>query len=680
MQKKSYLKSAGALALAVCLVSGYVVNDVLVMKPVYASEKKKKKTKQVSARENLYKAVNGSWLAKTKLKDGEASVSSFSEIEERMKKLLVSDMNDMASGKIKASNAEQEKMVAYYKQAMDFKTRDKQGMEPLKPILQKVEKVSSMADFQRLMYDFSFTSFMLPFSLTVETNPQDNSQKQLVLRQPQAVLESPDMYQKGNKEGQEKLEAYRTTMVSLLKQAGKSEKEAKGLVKKALAFDKLLSEKTQVDPSQMTAEESTAAARFHPENMDTVNGYAKEFSFKTLIEQLVGPTDKQINVEDPAYFAQLNKVLNSKNLENIKAWLLVNIVFSQADFLGEQNREAASTYGNLISGLPQMPSKENNAYTQLEYTFGHILGDYYGKKYFGDEAKKDVEHMAKKIIEVYKERLKKNTWLAESTKAMAIKKLDNMRLMIGYPENYSDLYRTYQFDTKLSFFENNYNYKVLSQKLTFAEFNKPNERENWQMSANAVNAYNDPNTNSIVFPAAILQAPFYDKKKSVSQNYGAIGAIIGHEISHSFDINGMKYDEKGNLHDWWTKEDIEHYNKKTQAMVKQWDGLKADGGKVNGQQTLAENIADNGGLMSALEALKTEDSPNYKEFFESWASVWRQKSTKEQSKYSLESDVHAPYELRANIPVRNFQEFYDAFGVKKGDAMYLKPEKRLTLW
>ncbi|MGT2906571.1 M13-type metalloendopeptidase [Streptococcus dentiloxodontae] len=255
-----------------------------------------------------------------------------------------------------------------------------------------------------------------------------------------------------------------------------------------------------------------------------------------------------------------------------------------------------------------------------------------------------------------------------------------MKLMIGYPDDYSDLYRQYQVDSKASFFENTYNYKALSQKLTFAEFNQPNARDTWQMSANAVNAYYDPNTNAIVFPAAILQAPFYDKNKSVSQNYGAIGAIIGHEISHSFDINGMKYDENGNLHDWWTKEDLANYKKKTQAMIEQWDGLKADGGKVDGKLTLAENIADNGGVMSALEALKTEENPNYKEFFESWASVWHQKSTKEQSKASLQSDIHAPYELRANIPVRNFQEFYDAFGVKKGDPMYLKPEKRLTLW
>lgn len=677
MRRKSYLISMSKLSLAVCLLSGYVVNDIAIIKSVSANEHK---TNNISPRENLYKAVNGNWLAKTKLKKGQASISSFSEVEEKLQSLLVSDMNKMAIGKIKPTNAEQEKMITYYKQGMDFKTRKEQGMKPLIPFLNQIENVSSMSDFQMLAHDFMIGGFALPFSLTVETNGQDNRQKQLVLRQAPSLLQKPDQYNKGNKEGEVILSSYRKSAITLFKQAGKNDKESRQLVKQALAFDKLLAEKSQVNPSQLTAEADTSAARYHPESMDKVSGYAKEFSFKDLIEKLVGVTDKPINVEDQEYFHNINSVLSSKQLDNMKAWMMVSIMINQADLLGEQNRQAASTFKNATSGLTQMEGKEKNAYTQLEFTFGHILGDYYGKKYFGDQARKDVEHMAQKIISVYQKRLKNNTWLSEDSKAMAIKKLNNMKLMIGYPDDYDNLYRQYQIDSKASFFENTYNYKVLSQKLSFAEFNQPNVRGTWQMSANAVNAYNDPNSNSIFFPAAILQAPFYDKTKSVSQNYGAIGAIIGHEISHSFDINGMKYDENGNLHNWWTKEDVKHYKKKTQAMIDQWDGLKTDGGKVDGQLTLAENITDNGGVMAALEALKTEANPNYKEFFESWACVWHQKSTKEQSKASLQSDVHAPYELRANIPVRNFQEFYDAFGIKKGDPMYLNPEKRLTLW
>ncbi|MCC9970894.1 peptidase M13, partial [Streptococcus agalactiae] len=295
MQRKSYLKSMSVLTLTACLISGYVVKDIAMLHAVSASEKK---ANNVSPRENLYRAVNDNWLANTKLKQGQTSVNSFSEIEDKLKQLLVSDMAKMASGKIETTNDEQKKMVAYYKQGMDFKTRDKNGLKPLKPVLQKLEAVSSMKDFQSLAHDFVMSGFVLPFGLTVETNARDNSQKQLVLRQAPALLESPDQYKKGNKEGEAKLSAYRTSAMALLKQAGKSNIEDRKLVKQAIAFDRLLSEKTQVDQSKITAESETAAGRYNPESMETVHNYAKEFDFKELIEKLVGPTNKAVNVED----------------------------------------------------------------------------------------------------------------------------------------------------------------------------------------------------------------------------------------------------------------------------------------------------------------------------------------------------------------------------------------------
>lgn len=329
------------LTLTACLISGYVVKDIAMLHAVSASEKK---ANNVSPRENLYRAVNDNWLANTKLKQGQTSVNSFSEIEDKLKQLLVSDMAKMASGKIETTNDEQKKMVAYYKQGMDFKTRDKNGLKPLKPVLQKLEAVSSMKDFQSLAHDFVMSGFVLPFGLTVETNARDNSQKQLVLRQAPALLESPDQYKKGNKEGEAKLSAYRTSAMALLKQA--------------IAFDRLLSEKTQVDQSKITAESETAAGRYNPESMETVHNYAKEFDFKELIEKLVGPTNKAVNVEDKTYFKQVNDVINSKQLANMKAWMMISMLVDQSDFLGEQNRQAASAFKNVASGLTQIESKE----------------------------------------------------------------------------------------------------------------------------------------------------------------------------------------------------------------------------------------------------------------------------------------------------------------------------------
>ncbi|HEN0275856.1 TPA: peptidase M13, partial [Streptococcus agalactiae] len=213
-------------------------------------------------------------------------------------------------------------------------------------------------DFQSLAHDFVMSGFVLPFGLTVETNARDNSQKQLVLRQAPALLESPDQYKKGNKEGEAKLSAYRTSAMALLKQAGKSNIEDRKLVKQAIAFDRLLSEKTQVDQSKITAESETAAGRYNPESMETVHNYAKEFDFKELIEKLVGPTNKAVNVEDKTYFKQVNDVINSKQLANMKAWMMISMLVDQSDFLGEQNRQAASAFKNVASGLTQIESKE----------------------------------------------------------------------------------------------------------------------------------------------------------------------------------------------------------------------------------------------------------------------------------------------------------------------------------
>ena len=200
------------------------------------------------------------------------------------------------------------------------------------------------------------------------------------------------------------------------------------------------------------------------------------------------------------------------------------------------------------------------------------------------------------------------------------------------------------------------------------------------MSADTVNAYYSPEGNLICFPAAILQAPFYSLKQTASQNYGGIGAVMAHEISHAFDPNGALFDEYGNMDNWWTQADLDHFHKLSEAMVQEFDGLPFAGGKVNGKLVVTENVADDGGLSAALEATKATDDPNLKEFFTNWARIWRTKATPEREQLLLAIDVHAPSKLRANVQVQNFQEFYDTFDVEPGDGMYMAPEKRVQIW
>jgi putative endopeptidase len=306
---------------------------------------------------------------------------------------------------------------------------------------------------------------------------------------------------------------------------------------------------------------------------------------------------------------------------------------------------------------------------------------YYGENHFGDEAREDVENMAKSIIAVYKDRISKNDWLGDATKEKAIKKLDNMGLNVGYQDKASDLEGELTVDENLTFFENSENISEYSLKYEYEHFSEPIDKSQWAMPSYEVNAYYNPMDNSINFPAAILEEPFYSKDQSEEANYGGIATVIGHEITHAFDDNGALFDEKGNMKNWWTDEDTKAFKERTSAMVDLFDGREIFGGKVNGKLTVTENTADAGGISASLEALKKEkEDADTKAFFETYATIWREKSSTMFGQLMLTLDPHSPTELRTNVQVANMDEFYDVYDVKEGNPMYIAPEDRVHIW
>ncbi len=291
--------------------------------------------------------------------------------------------------------------------------------------------------------------------------------------------------------------------------------------------------------------------------------------------------------------------------------------------------------------------------------------------------------MVVKMIGVYEKRLQNNDWLSESTKEKAIIKLKALGIHVGYPDKINPLFSKFKVTTKEdggTLFENTEKINRLIAEDNMNKWHKPVDRSLWGMSANMVNAYYSPTENQIVFPAAILQAPFYSLKQSSSENFGGIGAVMAHEISHAFDNNGSNFDEHGNLANWWTKEDHEYFGKLAENMIKEFDGIEFAGQKVNGKLTVSENIADAGGLSCAEEAAKGEDDCNLREFFINWARIWRNKSTEQIKQLLLSIDVHAPSELRATVQVKNLDDFYTTFNVTEKDKMYLKPADRVQIW
>ena len=288
--------------------------------------------------------------------------------------------------------------------------------------------------------------------------------------------------------------------------------------------------------------------------------------------------------------------------------------------------------------------------------------------------------LVKKVIETYKLRVRKNDFLSEATKDKAILKLSTITIKMGYPDAVHPFFSTLVFGEEDSYFDIRKKLSRIRLQFELDQLTRPVDRTRWGMPGHMVNACYNPFVNDITFPAAILQKPFYSIHQSISENLGGIGAVIGHEISHAFDNNGSKFDENGNLANWWTEEDFKAFNERTKDMIDQFDGIPFHGGKVNGELVVSENIADNGGLGVTLEIMHTLPDPDFQAYFINWAKVWCLKAKDEYIQLLLASDVHSPNELRANMAPRNFNEWYEAFDVVSTDKMYIAPEKRISIW
>ena len=323
---------------------------------------------------------------------------------------------------------------------------------------------------------------------------------------------------------------------------------------------------------------------------------------------------------------------------------------------------------------------EKAAFYLAAQPFNQAIGYYYAQQQFSPEAKADVEAKVATMINVFKQRLETNDWLNETTKKKAVIKLDTIVPHIGYPEQLPARLAKKIVDPDATLFETALKFRQIEVAYQWSKWQQPVDRSEWHMPAHLVNAYYDPQQNQIVFPAAILQAPFYDLSQSSSANYGGIGAVIAHEISHAFDTNGAAFDEFGSLNNWWTDADFKAFKQRTDQVVAQFDGLESYGAKVNGKLTVSENVADLGGLAAALAAAKLDDDFSARAFFESWATIWRMKARPEYMQLLAASDPHGPAKLRVNVQVKNFDEFFSTFGVIATDKMWLDPSLRVQIW
>ncbi|HEL0551440.1 M13 family metallopeptidase [Streptococcus equi] len=626
--------------------------------------------------EDFYQAVNGKWAETAVIPDDKPRTGGFSDLADEIEDLMLTTTDAWLAGEHVPNDAILENFVKFHRLVADYDKRDQVGVAPALDLIEEYKALGSFAEFASKVADYELNGKPNQFPFSVAPDFMNAQLNVLWAEAPGLILPDTTYYAKDNDKGKELLAIWRGMQEELLPKFGFSHEEAKDLLDKVITLDKQLA-----DYVLSREEYSEYAKLYHPYDWAEFTKLVPELPLDDIFTVILGEVPDKVVVPEERFWTEFAAdYYSEKNWELLKAWLVLTAAGAYHAYLTDEIRVLSGVYSRALSGTPQAMDKKKAAYYLAQGPFNQALGLWYAGEKFSPEAKADVEHKVAKMIEVYKSRLETADWLAPATREKAITKLNVITPHIGYPEKLPETYAKKVIDDKLSLVENAQNLAKISIAHSWSKWNKPVDRSEWHMPANMVNAYYDPQQNQIVFPAAILQAPFYSLSQSSSANYGGIGAVIAHEISHAFDTNGASFDEHGSLKNWWTDEDYAAFKERTDKIVEQFDGLDSYGAKVNGKLTVSENVADLGGVACALEAAQSEPDFSARDFFINFATIWRMKAREEFMQMMASIDVHAPGQWRTNVTLTNFDEFHQEFDIKEGDPMWRAPEDRVIIW
>lgn len=626
--------------------------------------------------EDFYQAVNGQWAETAVIPDDKPRTGGFSDLADEIEDLMLTTTDAWLAGEHVPNDAILENFVKFHRLVADYDKRDQVGVAPALDLIEEYKALGSFAEFASKVADYELNGKPNQFPFSVAPDFMNAQLNVLWAEAPGLILPDTTYYAKDNDKGKELLAIWRGMQEELLPKFGFSHEEVKDLLDKVITLDQQLA-----DYVLSREEYSEYAKLYHPYDWAEFTKLVPELPLDNIFTVILGEVPDKVVVPEERFWTEFAAdYYSEKNWELLKAWLVLTAAGAYHAYLTDEIRVLSGVYSRALSGTPQAMDKKKAAYYLAQGPFNQALGLWYAGEKFSPEAKADVEHKVAKMIEVYKSRLETADWLAPATREKAITKLNVITPHIGYPEKLPETYAKKVIDDKLSLVENAQHLAKISIAHSWSKWNKPVDRSEWHMPANMVNAYYDPQQNQIVFPAAILQAPFYSLSQSSSANYGGIGAVIAHEISHAFDTNGASFDEHGSLKNWWTDEDYAAFKERTDKIVEQFDGLDSYGAKVNGKLTVSENVADLGGVACALEAAQSEPDFSARDFFINFATIWRMKAREEFMQMMASIDVHAPGQWRTNVTLTNFDEFHQEFNIKEGDPMWRAPEDRVIIW
>lgn len=640
----------------------------------------------VDPRQDFYKYACGGWQKNHPL-DGEYSqFGTFNVLAEEARdnvRSLIETLSDDSDAGIKGTITQ--KISDLYAMGMDMERRNKEGNTPMRPVLERIENFTK----KNLAETVAWLSFGLDstfFGYGVGPDPGNSNTNMLHLMEAGLGLGDRDYYLEKNETNDRILNAYREYIRKVMSLSGYDSEASRRI------SDTVIEIETEYARHKKTREERRDPILGY--NVFTIDRLISDYpNFPwTDIFRLSGISEpKRINVSSLKFMAFINEYYPTLTERQIKDLMAFGAVSSSTGVLGEEFYDADfEMFSRVMSGVEEKKPLWKRAMAIPNSMFGEAVGQLYVKKYFPKENKEYMVRLVENLRGALGKHIRSLSWMSDSTKEKALEKLESLKVKIGYPDKWKD-YSEIQIDPDKSYMENVLAASEWFTRDNYSKMDKPVDKEEWFMTPQTVNAYYSPLTNEICFPAGILQPPFFDINADDAQNYGAIGVVIGHEMTHGFDDSGRKYDKNGNLVNWWTKEDEEQFKLLTDRLEKQFDDVEiAPGVHANGKFTLGENIADQGGLRVALSAY--EDSRDGKEadkidgfsalqrFYLAYAGVWASNIRPEEILVRTQSDPHSLAENRVNVTLRNLAPFMDAFGIKEGDNMFRKESDRVIIW
>lgn len=641
----------------------------------------------VSPKNDFYNYVNGTWMKNTEIPDDRTRWGGFGVLR---KSTDADVLEIIATAKESGSygpETDQAKAIGLFDTKMNMEARNAAGVSPLQPTLDAIAAIKDFKDLQTVLATDPAAS--APF-LGIGASPDLNDSKMNAAYIWQGGLGLPDRdyYLDQDEKSKEIRQKYVEHITRMLQFLGDDEATA------AATADKILAMETQLAEPRLDKVQSRDARNFNnPMSLAAAQDLIPSIDMQKLVADLgITASMDNVIVTQPKYVSALEAFMTSTPLEDIKSLVRWDTFNNAAGLLtADIERANWEFYSQYLRGAKEQRPLDERALATVNGNIGEALGQLYVDAKFPPEAKEKAEKMIANVISAFQNRIEKLEWMSDTTKLKAIDKLDKFTVKIGYPDKWED-YSELEVSSDKGYFENMMAVNMWQLKDNLSEIGKPVDKSKWGMSPQTVNAYFNPLNNEIVFPAAILQPPFYDYLADDAVNYGGIGAVIGHEISHAFDDSGSRFDGDGNLINWWTEKDLEEFTKRGDKLAEQYSSIEVlDSVFINGKFTLGENIGDVGGVLGAYDGLQMHFAENGRpedidgftaeqRFFMSWATVWRTLIREDALRTQIKTDPHSPGVNRAVQPLKNVDAFYEAFDIKEGDGMWLPPEERARIW